>query len=309
MPSRPAFSICDVLRLLLLPALVLAEESTVKLTFRNELSGPVEIYWEGPRGRIPQGGGHAIPPSGGDLTIHAYPGHVFSYDDPTLGGRHEFTVPRGHEDVFNVLLGGAPDLLVRCTTSVDGATTFDETFDVRVRPDWSPRGASRFLDLVRMGYYDSVPLNRVVPKFLTQFGIAADLATRTKWRGMQIEDDPKPDPPVPFQPGMFSYAGSGKDSRTTEIFVVMPGTSETQLKYFGANSWETPFAYLDGPIEDSPVPRWYAYGDMPPWGEGPASSEIYLEHGYEYLAKKFPNLDYLGRCFVVGDREVKEEEL
>ena len=49
--------------------------------------------------------------------------------------------------------------------------TKDESFDILVQLYWSPRAASRFLELLRRGYYDGVVFHRVVPNFLTQFGI------------------------------------------------------------------------------------------------------------------------------------------
>ena len=42
------------------------------------------------------------------------------------------------------------------------------SLEMLVKPYWSPMGASRFLELVRAGYYDGVALNRVVPGFLMQ---------------------------------------------------------------------------------------------------------------------------------------------
>ena len=39
--------------------------------------------------------------------------------------------------------------------------------------EWSPRGASRFLELVRAGYYDGVGFTRVVPGFLVQVAARA----------------------------------------------------------------------------------------------------------------------------------------
>ena len=106
-----------------------------------------------------------------------------------------------------------------------------------------------------------------MPQFLTQFGIAKDYETRTKQREIKILDDF--DEGIKFEPGTVSFAGSGHDSRTTEIFIVMPGASEEQLNRFGENSWETPFAVLDGDVQTSALNKIYAgYRDQPPWGKG-----------------------------------------
>lgn len=277
----------------------------LSLTFRNEIEEPITVYWEdrSPDGkRIPQG---EVAPGGGELRINAFAEHIFSYDH---GGERHFIVATEEQDAFIVLLGVHKDVPVVCTATTDGGQETGQEFRIIVKPYWSPRGAAHFLDLVRLGYYNGAALNRVVPKFLTQFGISADFNMRTELRTRQIKDDPKPsNPDVPFQPGMMSYAGSGPNSRTTEIFFVMPGAPQSQLEYFGVNSWETPFAIVEGRVEDSPVATWFAYGDMPPNGEGPDPHKIYESDGYEYLARDFPKMDYMENCVI--ERTIVQEEL
>ena len=134
--------------------------------------------------------------------------------------------------------------MVRCDLQQPTNTEVDLTsIDIIVKPYWAPIGAHRFLQLVREQYYDGVAFNRAVPGFLTQFGIAKDYELRSKWDSMQILDDTTFEK---FKP--ISFAGSGEDSRTTEIFIVMPNVEQRQLDYFGENSWETPFAYISGRI-------------------------------------------------------------
>lgn len=110
-----------------------------------------------------------------------------------------------------------------------------------------------------MGYYNEVVFHRVVPNFLVQFGIAKDYQTRTDAADIAIWDDFLEN--IPFEPGFVSYAGSGPDSRTSEIFIVMPNTSPAQLDKFGENSWETPFGFVEGDL--SILNKIYSgYGDM-----------------------------------------------
>ena len=190
----------------------------------------------------------------------------FSYELNDI--RHYVTPPSPNSlgQQYLILAGDAEGFRVRCELTTHSQQSH-ENLDIIVKPYWAPRGASRFLDLVRRGYYDGVALHRVVPEFLTQFGIAKDYDTRTEWRENTILDDFPPD--VKFEPGFVSFAGRDPDSRTTEIFIVMPGASEEQLNYFGENSWETPFAVVDGDVNDSALTRIYsAYGDIDPWGSG-----------------------------------------
>jgi len=77
-----------------------------------------------------------------------------------------------------------------------------------VKPYWSPRGASRFLELVRRGFYDGVALSRVVPEFLVQFGISGDAASREYWDERPIFDDhDRGGGRRPFDVGYVSFAG------------------------------------------------------------------------------------------------------
>jgi len=179
---------------------------------------------------------------------------------------------------------------------------------INVKPFWSPIGAARFLQLAHeeSRYFDGCPLNRVVPQFLTQFGIGADYDQRTYYRkdDLAIPDDPQLEPPIHFRPGTMSYAGSGKNSRSTEMFIVMPDTPIEQLIYFGQeNSWETPFAYVE-PADLGIVGSWHAYGDIPPWGKGPDPQHIYPKDGYDYLQKNFPELDYIRGCAIVPEADL-----
>jgi cyclophilin family peptidyl-prolyl cis-trans isomerase len=283
------------------------EQQEVSLTVRNELPEPVLFYWDGvdeqDPARVPQNDDEPIAAKGGELKIRTFPGHRFSYD---YGGEtHYVMVSSKEEESYQVLLAGNHEIGVRCTVTSNAKEDINLPLNIRVLPWWSPGGASRFLSLVRNGHYNGVALNRVVPNFLTQFGISPDYEARTRMRTNRIKDDYVHDPPIPFIQGSMAFAGSGPDSRTTEVFIVATGTTQMQLNHFGANPWETPFALIDD-VQNTPVQNWYSYGDMPPWGEGPDSQKIYLEDGYEYLERDFPKLDYIEEC-VVQEITLKEE--
>ena len=69
------------------------------------------------------------------------------------------------------VFGSENGVLVRCELSNVGERRAEEKLDIIIKPYWSPMGATRFLELVRRGYFDGVALNRVVPKFLTQVSL------------------------------------------------------------------------------------------------------------------------------------------
>jgi len=55
------------------------------------------------------------------------------------------------------------------------------TFVLSIERDWAPRGADRFYNLARAGFYDDSRFSRVVPGFIAQFGIPGDPAIATLW--------------------------------------------------------------------------------------------------------------------------------
>jgi len=280
------------------------EERKLTSMFVNELpTETIELFWENtslpddhPDRRRLTG---LIPPRGGHVYSETTEGHEFSYI--FNGIRHFVTSaePNSFGEQFVMLVGDADSIKVRCELTAS-SQAYTDFLDIIVKPYWAPRAVSRFLELVRQKYYDGVVLNRVVPKFLTQFGIAADYAVRTAERDVKMWDDFPRD--VKFEPGFMSFSGSGPDGRTTEIFAVMPGVSDVQLSRFGENPWEVPFAYVDN-VESSALTRIYSgYGDMTPFGRGPDTTRIYEADGYtNYLPKTFPKLDYIERCYIVGE--------
>mmetsp|Transcript_8344 Transcript_8344/g.18059 ORF Transcript_8344/g.18059 Transcript_8344/m.18059 type:complete len:356 (-) Transcript_8344:181-1248(-) len=314
------------------------EDKAMTVKFVNEMPDTdIELYWENKANGERRIEG-TISPRGGYLDVNTFEGHEFSYD--LDGKRHYFVPPvpkiKG-QDQFAILVGENNAVPVRChlrqrtphNNNNEGGEEINEeederpsplppldnlTFDITVKPYWAPRGASRFLELVRSKYYDGVALNRVVPQFLLQFGIASDYDTRMLWEDPPIVDD-LPIANTQFRPGYVSFAGSGADSRTAEIFVVMPGTEQEQLDYFGENSWETPFGMMEGvDVEEEDggggtvLDEIYdGYGDMPPWGRGPDPDKIYDEDGYDYLRKEFPKLDYIDRCYIVSEENMGDD--
>lgn len=300
----------------------------ISVIIRNELNVDLDIFWEHEEqeratkgndatdyeynhhaNRVSQG---PVAARGGELVFESFANDLFSYTHD--GHRHFLYVPSVpanamHQQAYLVVTpGNKGEVLVRCSTTTNSRTQVDQTIDISVRPHWSPRGASRFLEMVRDKYLDGTALNRVVPNFLTQFGISANYEMRNVAREANIYDDPSVG--IAFEEGTMSFAGSGPDSRTTEIFVVMPGTPQHQLDHFGTNSWETPFAKVLGNIADEshPVGNWFSYGDLPPTGEGPDAGQIYAEDGYEYLEREFPNMDYINSCVVVGEEDNEETQ-
>lgn len=175
------------------------------------------------------------------------------------------------------------EAIIRC-----GTTKGDIT--LKFIREWSPNGYDKAVELFERHYYDHSHFFRAVPKFLVQFGISySEDQELVSFGKRQIKDDPKHDPPIEFHPGIISYAGSGPNSRTSQLFI-----SYGSAKSLGRELWETPIGKV---IEGMDVAeQFYSYGDMPPWGKGPVQGKIY--NGPKYIEDNFPLIDKFLECEV-----------
>ena len=90
---------------------------------------------------------------------------------------------------------------------------------IQVNRDWSPHGADRFYNLVKIGYFKDVVFFRAVPNFMVQFGIHGDPAVNAKWQDANIKDDAGKEG-VSNDVGYLTFAKTGRpDSRSTQFFI------------------------------------------------------------------------------------------
>jgi cyclophilin family peptidyl-prolyl cis-trans isomerase len=175
--------------------------------------------------------------------------------------------------------------LVDCTTTTGPIT-------LHLHRAWSPYGYDRATSLFERGYYDNSHFFRVVPHFLVQFGISYTTDTELRhFADTTIPDDPKRNDLMPFREGMISFAGSGPNSRTSQLFIAYDKAGG-----LGNSPWETPFGEVTSGMEN--VQQLYSgYGDMPPWGHGPEQGPI-RNKGASYITENFPLLDKFVTCTV-----------
>jgi peptidyl-prolyl cis-trans isomerase A (cyclophilin A) len=168
-------------------------------------------------------------------------------------------------------------------TVVLQTTKGDITIDVT--RDWSPRGADRFYALVKDGFYDGARFFRVIRSpspFMAQFGINGDPKVTAKWADANIQDDPVMQHNTR---GMISFATSGANTRSTQLFISYGDNSRLDATGF------SPFAIVSNGMEV--VDQFYAdYGEGAPNGTGPDQERI-EKKGNAYLDSAFPKLDYI----------------
>ena len=173
--------------------------------------------------------------------------------------------------------------------TAESPATFSVAFDtskgrfvVDVHRDWAPIGADRFYNLVKAGFFTDVRFFRVIGGQLAQFGMHGDPAVQSAWRDAEIQDDPVRHGNTR---GTMSFASRGPNTRTTQLFINMRDNSPYDRLGFA------PFGEVTSGIEV--VDSIYSG-----YEERPDQPRIDSE-GNAYLAREFPNLDYIQKATIL----------
>lgn len=158
-------------------------------------------------------------------------------------------------------------------------------FVIQVHRDWAPRGADRFYNLVRNGFYDDAYFFRVVDGFVAQFGMSGDPAVGAAWSFAEIADDPVRES---NRRGTVTFATGGPNTRTTQLFINLGNNANLDSSGF------SPFGEV---VEGMEVIAglYSGYGDGPPYGNGPDQGLI-ERRGNAYLEREFSRLDRIERA-------------
>ena len=160
---------------------------------------------------------------------------------------------------------------------------------IEVHRDWAPRGADRFYNLVRAGYYDDSRFFRVIGGKWAQFGIAGDPETSAAWRHRTFPDDPRV---TSNQQGTVAFAFAVSNGRTTEVFINLRDNAATH----DAQPF-VPFGRVIAGLDQAD--RLNAeYGEAAGGGIRGGRQAPLFEAGNAYLDRNFPRLDRLVRATI-----------
>ena len=172
-------------------------------------------------------------------------------------------------------------------------TRFETTkgdFVIETVREWAPRGADRFYELVKSGYYDGSRFYRVRPKFIVQWGISPDPKKNELWTQLRMPDDPVKQK---NREGYVTFAKRGPGTRTTQVFINL-GDNSQRLDAQG-------FAPFGRVVEGMDVVRSFyaAYGEVQALGGGGPDAAKLEGMGDEYAKRSFPRLDQIRKASVV----------
>jgi peptidyl-prolyl cis-trans isomerase A (cyclophilin A) len=161
--------------------------------------------------------------------------------------------------------------------------------DIEVVRRWAPRGADRFIALVRHGYYDGARFFRVRPGRWVQFGVNGDPAIAKAWRNRTLADDPFVQSNTR---GTVAFAFAVPNGRTTQVFVNTGDNAATHDK-----EPFTPFGrVLSGMDHVDAINAEYGEG---PGGIRAGKQDPFFEGGNAWLLRQFPRLDFIRRATLV----------
>lgn len=157
-------------------------------------------------------------------------------------------------------------------------------FTVEVQRDLAPKGADRFYNLVRHGFYDDQRFFRVLPGFVAQWGMHGNPEVNAQWHAATIPDDPVKGSNTA---GTITFAKTNApNSRTTQLFINL-GDNSAGLDRQGF----APFGrVVDGMEAVQAINSKY--------GQRPDQGQI-GKRGNEYLKAEFPELDYIKSARII----------
>jgi peptidyl-prolyl cis-trans isomerase A (cyclophilin A) len=187
-----------------------------------------------------------------------------------------------------------------CHVQPSGAARAGETSRVRIETSkgavilevnraWAPRGADRFLELVRARFFDDSRFFRVREKYIAQFGIAGDPAVTRAWKDRYFPDDSVRTSNVR---GTFAFAMTGPNLRNTQIYINL--VDNRQLDAQG-------FSPVGRVVEGMDVvDRIYSgYGEDAGGGLRLGKQDRMLNEGNRHLDADFPRLDRLIHAMIM----------
>jgi peptidyl-prolyl cis-trans isomerase A (cyclophilin A) len=154
-------------------------------------------------------------------------------------------------------------------------------FVVQVHRDWAPKGADRFYNLVKNGFFDSTRFFRVLPNFMVQFGINGDPSIQAAWRDANLPDDPAKQS---NKRGYITFATAGPDTRTTQVFINFKDNGFLDSQGFA------PFGEVVSGME-------FVDKINAEYQERPDQGRIQMQ-GNGYLRRAFPRLDYIRKATI-----------
>lgn len=168
--------------------------------------------------------------------------------------------------------------------------TTQGNFDIVSVRSYSPEGVDRLYQLIKRGFYTDIAIYRVVPNFVSQFGIHNDSLMNASWKEYKIQDEEV----LQSNDSMtIAFARSSVNTRSTQLFINLKDNKRLdKLTYSGVEGFPV-VAKITSGMET--VHKFYSeYGEKPAKTQGTIHKE-----GNEFLKREYPKLDYITKAYIL----------
>lgn len=168
--------------------------------------------------------------------------------------------------------------------------TTEGSFDIMAKREWSPEGVDRLYQLIKNEYYIDVPIFRVVPNFVAQFGIHNDTLINNAWSKRGINDEPVLKENAKMT---VAFARGGVKTRSNQIFINLKDNYRLDtLSYSGVTGFPVIAEVVKG--EETILKFYDGYGDK----LGRKQDSI-AKFGNAFLKEKYPKVDYILKAYIL----------
>lgn len=171
--------------------------------------------------------------------------------------------------------------------------TTEGNFDIYAKRSWSPNGVDRLYSLIKYNYYTDMPIFRVVPKFVAQFGIHKDSVLNKAWNKFPIDDEPV----IAKNDSMtIAFARGGKKTRGTQIFINLKENHRLDtLTYSGVTGFPVIAKVTKG--FDNVLKFYDKYGDKLGYRQDSIS-----KYGNDFIKRKYPKVDFIQKAYLLKSK-------
>lgn len=155
-------------------------------------------------------------------------------------------------------------------------------FIIQSNRSWAPLAADRFYTLVKKGFYTNIYIFRVEKDYVVQFGISDNPKESSFWDKARLKDEPVLQK---HKKGIVAFARSGKNSRTTQLFVNMQDNVKLDTTLREGVHGYPPFGKVISGMD-----VFFRLNDQYAKRILPLQDSIY-QYGNQYLTQHFPGLD------------------
>lgn len=162
------------------------------------------------------------------------------------------------------------------------------TFEIEAYREWSPLGVDRLYQLIKYKYYTQIPLYRIIPTFVAQFG-GVDTFKNAYWEKHKILDEAVIQANVK---GTIAFARDGKETRSAQLFINLKDNTPRldTINYLGVKGFPVIAKVTKGM---DVVERFFSYKEVP------SQKLDSLKHAVTFFKSNYPEMDYIIKAYII----------